>query len=92
MSSNENMACIERQYTLSSVKKTTAPAGGDGNEWYRYVVERDNSTIVGCMRGTLQQVTAYAEEFVENLNVRSHSRKNFSTWSPPNQKKTAGAK
>jgi len=89
MSSNDNITCVEKPYTLSSVNKTTAPAGTDGHDWCRYVVERDNSTIVGCMRGTLQQVTAYAEEFVQNLNVRSHSRKNYSTWSPPNQKKPA---
>jgi hypothetical protein len=86
MSSNDTATTFENPYTLSSVNKTTAPAGTQGNDWYRYVVERDDSTIVGCMRGTLQQVTAYAKEFVENLNSRTKNRKNYSTWSPPNKK------
>jgi hypothetical protein len=92
MPSENNAALVENPYSLSSVNKTAAPAGTDGNDWYRYVVERENSTIVGCMRGTLQQVTTYAIEFVEKLNVRSHTRKNYSTWSPPHQKKTAAPK
>jgi hypothetical protein len=86
MSTDDNATLLENPYTLSSVNKTSAPAGTQGNDWYRYVVERDNSTIVGCMRGTLQQVTTYAKEFVEKLNIRTHTRKNYSTWSPPNKK------
>jgi len=92
MPSDDNAVLVEKPYSLSSINKTSAPEGTEGNDWYRYVVERDNSTIVGCMRGSLQQVTAYAKEFVEKLNVRSHTRKNYSTWSPPHQKKTANQK
>jgi len=92
MSSEENSAVFENPYSLLSVNKTTAPAGTEGNDWYRYVVERDSSTIVGCMRGTLQQVTSYAKDFVEKLNIRTHTRKSYSTWSPPHQKKNANAK
>lgn len=88
MPSDDNTAVMEKPYSLASINKTAAPAGSEGNDWYRYVVERDDSTIVGCMRGTLQQVTAYAKEFVEKLNVRTHTRKSYSTWSQPQPRKT----
>jgi len=71
---------IRKEYTVVSVEKTEAPEGGDGGEWYRYVVGRDKSTIVGNMRGTLQQVTHYAKEFVENLNSRTGVPKVRSAW------------
>jgi hypothetical protein len=92
MSSDDQEATFENPYTLSSVNKAKAPAGTDGNDWYRYVVERDSNTIVGCMRGTFQQVSTYAEEFVENLNIRSHSRKRYSQWSPSSQKRPVNQK
>lgn len=91
MSSNDNASIdnaeYENPYTLTSVNKSSPPEGTEGSDWYRYIVERDSSTIVGCMRGTLQQVTSYAKDFVEKLNIRAHTRKNYSTWSPPRLKK-----
>lgn len=86
MPSNDDTSLFENPYILLSVNKTSAPAGSEGNDWYRYVVERDSSTIVGCMRGSLNQVTSYAYEFVEKLNVRSHSRKGYSSWSTSQKK------
>lgn len=69
-----------KEYSVVSVEKTDAPAGAEGDDWFRYVVARDNSEIVGNMRGTLKQVTKYAKEFVENLNQRAQSKKGYSHW------------
>lgn len=86
MSSDDDVALADKAYTLVSVDKTTAPQGNEGSSWYQYIVERDGSTIVGSMRGTLPQVTNYANEFVEKLNIRSRTRSSYSTWSPPHKK------
>lgn len=82
MSLDDDVAIAEHPYTLVSVNKTKAPCGSEGSDWFQYLVERDGSTIVGCMRGTLIQVTDYAKDFVEKLNIRSNKRASYSTWQP----------
>jgi len=86
MSLNDDLAITDSPYALVSVYKTKAPQGSEGSDWYRYLVERNGSTIVGCMRGTLLQVTDYAKDFVEKLNIRSKKRSNYSTWGPTYKK------
>lgn len=81
-----------KQYCVVSVEKTDAPAGAEGDNWFRYVVARDNSEIVGNMRGTLKQVTKYAKEFVDNLNQRAQSKKGYSHWVISPSQKTPPAK
>lgn len=75
-------------FSVVSVEKTTPPAGAEGDNWYKYIVSRDNSEIVGSMQGSLQQVTNYAKEFVENLNTRASTPKGRSTWAPTPSQKT----
>lgn len=58
-------------YTLVSVEKSEPPEGTDSGRWYRYTIGRGHSTLVGNRRGTLEEVTEYAETVVENLNTRS---------------------
>lgn len=76
------------KFAVVSVEKTKAPAGTEGDDWYRYIVECDNSQIVGNMRGTQKAVTQYASEFVENLNERARTPKGRSTWAPSASQKT----
>ncbi|WP_455207392.1 hypothetical protein [Kaarinaea lacus] len=85
-------AAIIKQYSVVSVEKTKAPAGAEGDNWFKYVVARDNSEIVGNMRGTLNQVTKYAKDFVENLNLRAQSPKGRSYWVISPSQKTPPAK
>lgn len=75
------------QFAVVSIEKTSAPEGSEGGNWYQYIVARDNSKIVGNMRGTLQQVTKYADEFVENLNNRASLPRGRSSWAPSPSKK-----
>ena len=85
MSSAEHEIWAASAYSLACVEKTEAPVGAEGKNWYRYVIERATSTIVGQRRGTLQQVTSHAEAFVEELNARSSGR-SASAWAPRRKK------
>lgn len=73
------------RYLVKVVEKTAAPDGCDGNNWYRYVLERNGSMLVGQRRGTLNQVTRYAEELADDVNSRSGG-KGPSQWSSRNKK------
>ena len=75
-------------FCVVSIEETSAPDGGEDGSWYKYIVARDNSEIVGNMRGSLQQVTKYVNEFVDNLNERGNSPKGHSYWSPSPSHKT----
>ena len=88
MSAVKFEAPMNNQFSVVSVEKTAAPSGADGDNWYKYIVARDNSQIVGNMRGSMQQVTNYAKEFVENLNSRASMPKGRSTWAPSPSQKT----
>lgn len=75
-------------YDLISVEKIETPDGLQGNDWYRYIIEKHNSKIEGLRSGTLNEVTRHAEQYTEDLNIRVKS--GGSTYSPRN--KTAPAK
>lgn len=62
-----------------SVEKTDPPIGIEDGSWHRYVLALDNETLVGVRRGTLQQVTEYANEYAEM--VSSRAGRGTSTWS-----------
>ncbi|WP_455204349.1 hypothetical protein [Kaarinaea lacus] len=92
MLAESNNVLIIKQYSVVSVEKTKPPVGAEGDNWYRYVVARDDSQIVGSMRGSLQQVTTYAREFVDNLNNRATTNKGRSNWSSSLAQKTPPSK
>ncbi|HEY5604322.1 MAG TPA: hypothetical protein VIM41_14570 [Gammaproteobacteria bacterium] len=92
MSAVKNAESIVKQYSVISVEKSKAPVGADGDNWFKYVVVRDNSKIVGNMRGTLNQVTQYANDFVDNLNLRAQSKKGYVHWVISPSQKTPPAK
>jgi hypothetical protein len=71
----------EPKFTLVSVEKSEPPDGCEGGSWYRYIIERGRSTIVGSRSGTLQQVTTHAKEYAAELNYRAENG-GGSTWAP----------
>ena len=85
MSVNDNEMWNEVEYSVISVDKTTPPEGVKGGSWYRYVVGRGNSTLVGCRSGTLTEVTRHAETLASDLNSRS-GRSGRSVWATSNRK------
>ena len=74
------------RFTVVSVERTQAPAGTEGGNWYRYVIERNGSTIVGNRSGTRQQVSNHAEAFAEDLNSRLAGG-GPSSWTPQQKKR-----
>jgi len=82
MSSNMTGCETADHFILVSVDKSEAPAGTQGDNWYRYVIERGNSKIVGNMCGSLQKVKQKVSDYVDNLNERVASPKGRSPWSP----------
>ena len=62
---------VRFRYEVASVEKAPVPDGGQGTDWYRYVLSCGNSRITGLHRGTLDEVTAYAASCVEDFNLRS---------------------
>lgn len=85
MSLIKEQSTVSKRYSVTCVEKTDPPDGADYGTWYRYIIEGGNSTIVGNRRGTLQEVTCHANDFVEDLNSRSGSR-GRSMWSPRQKK------
>ena len=75
-------------YCVVSVQKTTAPTLGKPEDWYRYTIVGGKSRITGLHRGTLAEVTEYAEECADAFNVRSMA-KNASgmTWTSRKKKR-----
>ena len=71
-------------FRVDSVEKTDAPGPGQGNDWYRYILKNNSSTITGVRRGTRQHVYDYAAEYVEQLNLRV--KFGPSTWNPRGRK------
>jgi hypothetical protein len=63
------------RYELASVERTVTPAGGQGADWFRYVLSCGSSRITGLHHGSLEEVTAYATSCAEAFNVRSTNGK-----------------
>lgn len=82
MSSNVAGQQLADEFTVVSVEKSEAPEGAEGDNWYRYIIERGNSQIVGNMAGTMKNVKKQVDEFVANLNERTSSPNGRSLWSP----------
>jgi len=62
------------EYSVSKIEKTDPPEGAQG-EWYRYVIELGQTTLVGSRGGTRKQVAEHAEAYVEELNLRRKSKR-----------------
>ncbi len=56
-------------YQVASVDKVSPPAGGQGGDWYRYVLVNEGSRIIGLRPGTSEEVMEYA------MNLRSSAYK-----------------
>lgn len=63
--------CRPTRFNLTQVEKVRAPDGGNGQTWYRYVLDNGRSTITGKRCGSLKDVTAYANRYAEQLNTRA---------------------
>ncbi len=62
---------IGQPYEIVSVRRAKPPRGGEGSDWYRYVIAFKGTNIIyGCRKGGLKAVTRAVEEIVAQLNER----------------------
>ena len=71
-------------FAVARVERTGAPDGAIGQNWYRYVLDNGRSHIVGQRCGSLKDVTAYAQQYAEQLNSRNGGAS--STWTSRTKK------
>lgn len=74
----------DKGYQVVAVEKTEPPEGIKGGNWYRYVIELEGKCIIGNRRGTLKQVTEYANECAENMSNRFARGRSY--WSSRSKK------
>ncbi len=84
MAAIKNAVSPDKTYQVVTVEKTEPPVGIEDGNWYRYVIALEGETIVGNRRGTLKQVTEYAEESAMNLSSRV--ARGTSSWSSRKKK------
>jgi len=65
---NSPLRCV---YTLVSVEAAVMPTSTSGQTWFRYVLAGGQTPIVGYHRGSLEEVTAFAEACAEDFNLRN---------------------
>ena len=74
-------------YRVESVKKTIDRALEKPDGWYCYTIVGGKSRIIGMRRGTLAEVTEYAEACAEAFSLRnSVVTGRATTWSSRNKK------
>jgi len=78
---------VPRPFKVACVEKIDAPDGGEGHDWYRYVLESGRSTVTGQRRGSRKDVLAYATQCTEQMNARGLTGQ--SIWSPRGRKPAA---
>ena len=57
-------------FEIDTLVRSNAPAGGQGKNWYRYVIKQGTNKIVGYKQGTQQMVREELDEIVIHLNER----------------------
>ena len=69
---------LRHSYSLAEVEIAESPDGNNEEDWYRYVLVRGASRITGYHRGTLTEVTEYANECIGQINDRNRYNKSTS--------------
>jgi hypothetical protein len=78
---------LHKGYRVVSVQKTSDRALGKPDDWYCYTIIGGKSRIKGLRRGTLAEVTEYADECAEAISTRSMAATARAlTWSSRNKK------
>ncbi len=58
-------------YEIISIRRAKRPPGGEGSNWYRYVIAFEGTDVIhGSRQGGLKAVTRAVEEIVAQLNKR----------------------
>ncbi len=67
----DESSAIAQAYEIVSVRRAKPPPGGNGSNWYRYVIAFEGTNAIhGCRQGGIKDVTRAVEEIVAQLNER----------------------
>jgi hypothetical protein len=78
---------VHNAFHVASVEVLSEPEPGYSKDWCRYIIISGASRITGMHRGTVAEVTAYAEDMAEGFNMRSMARRGRSPiWASRNKK------
>ena len=87
LSADASSGNLNKGYRVVSVEKTNDGALEQPDGWYCYTIVGGKSRITGLRRGTLAEVTAYAEACAEGFSIRSMAiTARALTWSSRNKK------
>jgi hypothetical protein len=85
----DNSPTLGSHYEIVSIRRTDAPQGMEGSNWYQYVVSFEgNNNLQGYRPGSLAAVTESVEEFVALLNERHMGKRGRVNLAPTPKKKT----
>jgi hypothetical protein len=62
---------IHNTLSVVSVERIADSVTGQPNDWCRYTITSGASSITGLRRGSVDEVTQYAEESAEAFNLRN---------------------
>jgi hypothetical protein len=66
---------LAESFELGDIKRTKAPDGGAGQDWFRYVITQGPNKITGYRQGSQRAVTKAVKEIVLELNERRNGKK-----------------
>jgi hypothetical protein len=66
---------LPESFELNDIKRTKAPDGGAGQDWYRYIITQGPNKITGYRQGSQRAVTKAVKEIVLELNERRNGKK-----------------
>lgn len=62
-------------FQLGQIERAKAPAGGNGEDWFRYTILQGPNTITGYRQGSQRAVTKAVKTIVVELNERRNGKK-----------------
>jgi hypothetical protein len=71
----DETADLVEPFEIVSVRRTKAPRGLQGSDWYHYTIVQGANTIDGYRQGSLKAVTSAVEEIVALLNARRSGKR-----------------
>ena len=73
--SNPVVRQLAEAFELGDIKRTKAPDGGGGQDWYRYIITQGPNKITGYRQGSQRTVTRAVKDIILELNERRNGKK-----------------
>lgn len=60
----------DAEYVLTSLDRSEAPSGIEGDDWFAYKINQGDNEITGYRRGKLTAIKGELKTLIESLNER----------------------